>query len=84
MKKECLEYSCEMPHHENEEMALRLEYSQHHEDIIIDMELDNGLADNGKKSRITLTASELREVIFIANKYAAACGILEINEGLTQ
>lgn len=79
--KKYLDYDCKVPHHENEEMGLRLEYSPHHEDVTIDIEVDNGLGFDGKKSRITLTASELREITFITNKYIDARNVMEMQGG---
>ena len=80
--KECLDYDCTIPHHENEEMNLRLEYSPHHEDVMVNIEVPDGGGHSGNSSRITITASELREIIFLVNKYTDARGILEMKGGV--
>ncbi len=80
MTKECLDYDCEIPHHENEDMKLRMEYSAHHGDVLIDIQVPDGAGRDGNSSRITLSAAELREITFLTNRYQAARGTMEMNE----
>lgn len=78
MSKECLDYDCALPHHENEEMKLRLEYSPHHEDVLVNIEVPDGGGHSGNPSRVTITASELREIMYVTNKYIGAHDLMEM------
>lgn len=69
---EALNYTCKIPHHEYENITLDLEDSKIHDDITIDITIEDGDGFNGKNSRIILTAKELREIMFVTNKFLAA------------
>ena len=75
---EYLDYDCKVPHHEFEGMELRLEYSAHHEDVTINIQVLDGGGHDGKASRVTITAAELREIMFITNKYIDARNVMEM------
>lgn len=78
MFKEYLDYDCTIHHHEHEEMKLRLEYSSSHEDVLINIEVPDGGGHSGNASRIYITASELREITFITNRYIDARQTMEM------
>lgn len=66
-----MEYSTTIYHHEFEEAELRLDYSSCEEDVMVDIEIQNG--DKGRpNSRLTLTASEIEDIHQVCQRYKEA------------
>ena len=60
MKNASLEYSGFIPHHEYETTEIRMHHSHVEGDIIIDIEVQDGL--NSPNSRVTLSAKEIDHI----------------------
>lgn len=80
MSKECLDYDCEMPHHEFDDMNVKLSYSAPSEDVIVEISVPDGSGFSGGGSHISITAAELREIVLTVNQYQSARNVMELGD----